>query len=97
MEEKEVQLWNEFAGELRRRVRWDVEKVDRMTFDVPEGPERWASRYFRLADEQAAVVDRALARITKTLKGQNLEARALELMAVEFLNDPNYAPEVKED
>ena len=29
MEEKEVQLWNEFARELRRRVRWDVEKVER--------------------------------------------------------------------
>jgi nitric oxide reductase NorD protein len=29
MDEREVQLWNEFARELRRRVRWDVEKVER--------------------------------------------------------------------
>jgi len=29
MDETEVQLWNEFAGELRRRVRWDVERIDR--------------------------------------------------------------------
>ena len=29
MDEKEVEAWNEFARELRRRVRWDLEKVER--------------------------------------------------------------------
>ena len=28
MNEAEIQAWNEFAGELRKRVRWDVEKVE---------------------------------------------------------------------
>lgn len=63
----------------------DVEKVDRMTFPVPDGPERWASRNFRLATDQAEIVDKALRLISKTIKGKNSEARALELLAADFL------------
>jgi hypothetical protein len=29
MNEEEVQAWNEFAQDLRKRIRWDLEKVDR--------------------------------------------------------------------
>ena len=46
MNEAEVQAWNEFARDLRKRVRWDVEKTDRALRSALEilpnlgGPER---------------------------------------------------------
>ncbi len=70
---------------MKPLVQGDIEKVDVMPFDVPPGPEQWSSRMYRLAADQAQIVDQALRVIGKTLKGKNTEARALEMLAADFL------------
>jgi DNA modification methylase len=64
----------------------DIAKVDVTDYPVPEGPERWESFSFRLAQDQAKSVTKAIRMLARQLGGKNSEARALEMLAVEWLN-----------
>lgn len=75
------------ALERMSRIVEDIEMLEPgENYPVPEAPETWVTKTYRLAEGQAKVVDDAIAIITKQLKGDNQEGRALELMAADFLS-----------
>lgn len=74
-----------------------LERMSRMVEDIhliepgenqpiPDAPETWVTKTYRLAETQAKIVDDAILKITREIKGDNPEGRALEMMAADFLS-----------
>lgn len=69
--------------ERMSQVGLDPVELDQATYPVPEAPEIWKTMNFNFSESQARVVADAIASLK--LQGNNIEARAIELICADYL------------
>jgi len=63
----------------------EITEADYVSYPIPDAPELWQTIYYNLSDSQARIVNEAIKRVSQTLDGNNLDARALELICADYL------------